>query len=670
MLWVELVICLWIAFIPYTLEFFQDPIDSLDSNIGVPTLLLDSLQLTLSSKLLLDINSPRGPTLKGYLGLLPSNSNIKYKSCSGDDSTTGSICLNYGKNMKLLIMQDTEEHCEANNFACPSVSCYKIHWENHIGGAMDCFLLGDDFWYGGGEVISERWPIQGYPRPWHPAATGDPLHHSSGNIVENLWLSSSGFSIYVDRTVPLFVSFNESSNGKLCFTTSTKKHPFQNTIRKTQSELTYSVCTGMSVKDVYVYHTSKHITKPKKIPDKTIFQHPIWSTWAKYKQNINEEKVLEYAREIKLHDFPASQLEIDDNWENCHGDLSFNEINFPNPQKMITILKEIGLPTTLWIHPFCNKECDIFSLGERKNYWIKDTNGNTAEVKWWNGVGALLDFTNPEASKWFVQRLEHLQALYGVQSFKFDAGEVLWLEQNFTFYDESANFQPSIYSKRYAEIAAKFGGKIEVRVGFDTQHLPIFVRMFDKFSKWDYSNGLQNLIPTALHMSIMGYPFILPDMIGGNNYDSIDDTLPNRELYIRWLQASLFMPAIQFSIAPWDYDEEVVKIAKSMLNLREKYLDYILNVASQCTVTGYPIIRPLWWLAADEPETLNIDSQFLVGDGLMVAPVLEAKKYRRTIYLPRGSWHDVQRGKSFEGSQWLYDYNAPLDFLPYFVKQN
>jgi alpha-glucosidase (family GH31 glycosyl hydrolase) len=79
--------------------------------------------------------------------------------------------------------------------------------------------------------------------------------------------------------------------------------------------------------------------------------------------------------------------------------------------------------------------------------------------------------------------------------------------------------------------------------------------MLDKDSSWDYTNGLKSMIPSLLLFSVLGYPFALPDMIGGNAYG----TWPSKELYLRWLGANIFMPSVQFSIVPWDdhYDAEV-----------------------------------------------------------------------------------------------------------------
>ncbi|GFS54658.1 myogenesis-regulating glycosidase [Nephila pilipes] len=572
--------------------------------------------------------------------------------------------------MKLLVTQEHEDSCEEEKMICHAIECHKILWINHIGGAMDCFILGEDDWYGGSEMIHQRWPIQDETLTWYPAVTGDPLHHPTGNVVENLWLSSSGFLIYVEREVPLFVSFNESGSGKLCFSTSSKKHPYE-TEEQDQHVLTYSICSATTIKEAYTYSMHKWMQKPMDIPNEAMFQYPIWSTWARYKRDINESVMLRFAEEIRTAGFPTNQLQIDDKWETCYGDLTFDLDKFPNPEGMVRELRNEGFAVTLWVHPFCNTECKMYKIGEENEFWVKDTEGDVIEVKWWNGdTAAVLDTTNELAVEWYVDRLKTLQSEYGIVSFKFDAGEVLWMDKNFVLHNPEANLQPNIYSNAYAEIAARFGGRVEVRVGYDSQHLPIFVRMFDKFSSWDYANGLKTLIPNALQLSLMGYFYILPDMIGGNNYGSVDGSLPDRELYIRWLQATVFLPVIQFSITPWDYDDEVVAIAKKMVDLHEKHANYMIKTAMEATISGNPIIRPLWWIAPDDTEALKIDSQFLVGDGILVAPVLDKGKKRRNIYLPEGKWADVQKGKTHEGPQWLFNYDAPLNILPFFIRHS
>ena len=191
--------------------------------------------------------------------------------------------------------------------------------------------------------------------------------------------------------------------------------------------------------------------------------------------------------------------------------------------------------------------------------------------------------------------------------------------------------------------------------------------MLDKNSIWGYNNGLKTMIPTALMMSIAGYPYVLPDMIGGNAYGSF----PSKDLFIRWLQVNTLMPALQFSIVPWDIKnstQEVINITKSMLKLHEKYSPLIISLAQNAVKTGEPIMRPLWWLAPTDPNTFTIDDQFLLGNELLVAPVTTDNTRKRDIYLPLGEWVD-HRGVAHKGPTTLKDFKVDLHELPYFTKK-
>ncbi|NWI83656.1 MYORG glycosidase, partial [Dryoscopus gambensis] len=144
--------------------------------------------------------------------------------------------------------------------------------------------------------------------------------------------------------------------------------------------------------------------------------------------------------------------------------------------------------------------------------------------------------------------------------------------------------------------------------------------------------------------------------------------IPDRELYVRWLELSAFMPSMQFSIPPWLYDKEVVEIAQKFTELHESLVaPLLLELAGEVTDTGDPIIRPIWWISPRDEATHRIDSQFLIGDTLMVAPVLEMGKQERDVYLPAGKWRSY-KGELFEKTPVLLtDYPVDLDEVAYFL---
>ncbi|CAG2109246.1 unnamed protein product [Medioppia subpectinata] len=552
-----------------------------------------------------------------------------------------------------------------------NISHYSIDWLNPLPNEEFCIHIGgDQQWFSTYEENEQRWPIDKNKHMSSPVAysTNDHFHNPIGGIIEYLFLGSHGFAIFIERSAPLFIRRDTiSENQLLCFSGDYSKFPFDHAPHKNQIKIVIHLMASNDTKSVYRYAANNWIQKPTGIPDERM------STWAKYHADITQQKVLDFAQEIKSHGFSNSQIEIDDKWEAKYGDFSFDTKKFPNPREMVTKLKDNGYRVTLWVYPFINADCDVFN--KESQYLIKTQNNSIAVKDWWNGKGGHIDFTNKKAQQWFISRLQHIRDTTGIDSFKFDAGELGWISADFKFNDPVIDETPVTLTQLYAETAAQLGNMIETRVGCKTQHLPIFVRMLDKLSIWDYNGGLKTLIPTALMMSIGGYSFVLPDMIGGNAYGNF----PSKELYIRWLQlyirwlqVNTLMPTIQFSITPWDFKEssqEVIDISKSMLKLHEQFTPLIIELAKNSVKTGEPIMRPIWWIAPNDPKAFLIDDQFLVGNDLLVAPVTTDKARKRDIYLPSGEWKD-QRGVVHTGPQTLTDFKADLNELPYFARNN
>ena len=125
---------------------------------------------------------------------------------------------------------------------------------------------------------------------------------------------------------------------------------------------------------------------------------------------------------------------------------------------------------------------------------------------------------------------------------------------------------------------------------------------------------------------------------------------------------------MQFSVGPWVYNSSIQAICRRLMDIRRNYTRTIISLARESTRTGAPIVRPLWWVSPRDPVALTTDSQFLLGDDLLVAPVLELGFRSRDVYLPKGTWRDETRGGSYVGPRWLRGYSADLDVLPYFQR--
>ncbi|MCL4140058.1 UNVERIFIED_CONTAM: hypothetical protein GTU68_009452 [Idotea baltica] len=409
--------------------------------------------------------------------------------------------------------------------------------------------------------------------------------------------------------------------------------------------LRYTLCYDEDVRQVYESSFPKYFPYPRDIPDERMFTHPIWSTWAEFATEVNDSRVLSLAQDIIDNGFNNSQFEIDDNWETCYGDATFNPERFPDPQGLVDTLHSMGYRVTLWIHPFINNDCESFEYASENGFFLKDENGETQLTSWWQGDAAgYIDFTNNFALTWWSLRLENLLAETGMDSFKFDAGETSWMPDNYTL-SVASSYWPNAFTTSYVDTVSDFGEMIEVRVGHESQQEPIFVRMLDKFSDWSTDNGLQTMIPSLLHSGLIGYPFVLPDMVGGNAYSG----RPSAELFVRWAQSNTFMPAIQFSLLPWNYSIDVTQISRDVTELHASYAPLIIETGQNATQGAGPIARPTWWLCPQNEDCLLADQQFLLGDDILVTPVVTEAATSKDVVFPPGTWMQSDTGTTFEG---------------------
>ncbi|KAJ0175335.1 hypothetical protein K1T71_009476 [Dendrolimus kikuchii] len=525
----------------------------------------------------------------------------------------------------------------------------------------DCVNLGTHHWYGGPQQKRQYWPIEKVV-----------LHNYSYTIkeadncaiAEPYWLNSGGIFYYFDKKVPLFVDQNDVQKKSACFIAQVKA-PFSN--RRNRNELVYVVGIFEDVKKAHQYAVDKYLGRPKGIPDARMITYPIWSTWARYKRNVNAAVVLKFADKINKYGFPNSQLEIDDLWEVCYGSQTVDRRRFPNMRAIVRALKAKGFRVTLWTHPFINKGCEPWYTIAKKNGFLVTSEYGSVETSWWNDNGtttAYIDFTNPRARQWYLSRLQMLRKAYGLDSFKFDGGESSWSPQ-IPILKGNVRDQPGVITAGYVRAVAQFGPMVEVRTGYRTQDLPIFVRMTDKDTYWTFENGLPTLVTTLLQMNMNGYPLVLPDMIGGNGYTEP----PSKELFIRWLQANVFMPSMQFSYAPWDFDQETIEISKKFVALHAKYALEIIKACEKAATDGSPVNPPIWWIAPNDTATYDIWDEFLLGESILVAPVLERHARSRDVYLPAGDWFaQGNPNLKLKGGDWIRNYPAPLDTLPYFIR--
>ncbi|MFD9442035.1 glycoside hydrolase family 31 protein [Streptomyces sp. NPDC060006] len=179
--------------------------------------------------------------------------------------------------------------------------------------------------------------------------------------------------------------------------------------------------------------------------------------------------------------------------------------------------------------------------------------------------------------------------------------------------------------------------------------------------------GLRVSLSLVVGLGLCGVPYSGPD-VGGSGGS------PSPELYLRWLQLSAYLPLFRTHVSPraergepWEFGDEILGHARVALVERRRLLPYFMTLAHLARRTGAPYVRPMWWNAPEDRALRDCEDAFMLGDCLLVAPVLDPGADRRAVQLPRGRWYDTVTEKAYEGpAQVLID--APLSRIPVLVR--
>lgn len=498
--------------------------------------------------------------------------------------------------------------------------------------------MEDEYWWGGAVALGTRMPYL------QPMAEFDLSSQNNNNQVVSLLLSNKGR--YVWSNTPF--RFTVTENGI--------------TISSDYETPVISLA-GSTLKKAYTEACKKHFKTGGRLPDSLFFTQPQYNTWIELMYNQNQRDILNYARGILANGFPAGILMIDDNWQKHYGNFEFKPEKFPSPKAMVDTLHALGFKVMLWICPFVSPDSPEYRTLSAKGYLLRDKSGEPAIISWWNGQSACYDLTNPDAAAYFVSTLKSVQEKYGIDGFKFDAGD-----NNFYPTDNLLSYKKDAISVDHTLAWAKIGLEFpfnEYRAGWQMGGQPLVQRLGDKNYSW---SALQSLIPEMTAAGLLGYAYTCPDMIGGGQISSFRDLAPNKfdqTLIVRSAQVHALMPMMQFSVAPWRVlDNENLAIVRNMARLHQSMGGYIMQCARESARSGEPIIRHMEYAFPGEGFARCKD-QYMLGDKYLIAPIV-TRENTRTVHLPKGTWKD-DTGKRYKGGR-IIEINAPLDRLPYFER--
>lgn len=399
---------------------------------------------------------------------------------------------------------------------------------------------------------------------------------------------------------------------------------------------------------------------------------PRWSfgLWLSRCMYPNREEVERVVTEARRHKVPVDVVSLDPLWLKGRRRLprdafpgEWSEKRFPDPPGLAAWLRERGVRLCLWMNPYLPRGFPIYREALAKGF-LPTRRGRPA-ASMGNPFAVPVDFTKPEARAWLGDRLEPLLR-GGASTFKTDYGEEAppWGEFGAGGGRQVHNLYPLLYNRAVFEAIARVHPQPVVwarSAWAGSQRYPVHWSG-DTKCRW---LDLPHLLRGGLNTAASGIAHWSHDI--GGFFGT-----PSEELYIRWAQFGLFVSHARCHGTtprePWLYGDRALVVFRTLVNLRYRLIPYLYSCAHEAAKTGLPILRPMVLEFPGDPETHAIDTQYMLGPSLLVAPVLEEGATKKRVYFPAGLWTNWWSGTEHGGPGWV-EVSAPLERLPLFVRE-
>lgn len=427
-----------------------------------------------------------------------------------------------------------------------------------------------------------------------------------------------------------------------------------------------------------------------KVPMMPEYGMGFWQCKLRYQ---TQDEILEVAREYKRRNLPIDVIVADYfHWPH-QGDWKFDKDYWPDPAAMVHELKEMGIHLMVSIWPTVDAESENYEEMEELGYLTRSETGKRIGQL---GDACFIDVTNPAGREYVWEKIKKNYYENGIKIFWLDEAEPEFTAYEYEHYRyfrgadmEVGNIYPRDYARMAYEGMEKEGQENIVNLlrcaWAGSQRYGALVWSGDIDSSF---RSLRNQLAAGLNMGIAGLAWWTTD-IGGFHGGNIHDE-KFHEVLVRWFEFGAFCPVMRLhgfrepfkeplsstgggkcisgaENEVWSYGEEVYEICKKYMLLREKMRPYVKQLMMEAHEKGTPIMRPLFYDFPQDPKAWEIEDQYMFGPDLLVSPILEAGMTERTLYLPEGSWRNINDGTIFEGSR-MVTVAAPIDELPVFAK--
>jgi alpha-glucosidase len=433
---------------------------------------------------------------------------------------------------------------------------------------------------------------------------------------------------------------------------------------------------------------------------------PMWalgnqqSRWSYYPESMVEEVVRQY----RQRDLPLDVIHLDIDYMQAYRVFTWNTKRFPDPMAFTQRLAKQGVKVITIVDPGVKYQPSsnaaqanttakpelepqdqryyVFDEGVEKKFFQHRQNGELFIPRVWPGDSVFVDFTMPGARKWWGD-LHRAYLDNGVAGIWNDMNEPAdFVDQtgknqlDVVSYDEGEKSTHAKNRNVFAMLMSRATYEGLERLRPDRRPYVITRAAYagiqrystmwtgDTLSTWD---SLAISIPMFQTLGLSGEPFVGSD-VGGFIGRA------NGELLVRSYQVSFLAPFCRnhhelsgYDQEPWRFGKYYEEIVRKYLKLRYRMLPFLYTTLEEAHRTGVPLFRPLVLNYPNDESTYNLDDQFMVGDDLLVAPVVAPGITSRMVYLPEGSWYDYWSNRKYKGGT-MVTVEAPLDKAPMFVR--
>lgn len=456
------------------------------------------------------------------------------------------------------------------------------------------------------------------------------------------------------------------------------------------TQLDYWITAGDSPAEIEESYAKVAGTVPM-MPD---YAMGFWQCKLRYQ---TQDELLRVAREYKKRGLPISVIVIDFFHWNRQGDWKFDERYWPDPEKMIRELHDMGIELMVSIWPTVEQKSENYQEMLEKGYLIRTERGLRVSMDF-QGNTIHFDATNPEARNFIWRKVKENYYNKGVRIFWLDEAEPEYSVYDFDNYRYHLGSDLTI-GNSYPEFYAK--AFYDGMTGAGQQKVLNLVRCAwagsQKYGTLIWSGdipssfaSLRNQLAEGLNMGIAGIPWFTTD-IGGFHGGKPDDP-KFQELLIRWFEFGCFCPVMRLhgdrepqqkplikdgrvlcasgaDNEVWSFGDKAYHILCYYLKLRKQLKPYIFRTMQEAHEKGTPVMRTLFYEFPEDQQAWDIESEYLFGSDILVAPIFYQGAESRQVYLPKGArWENYWTHEEITGGQKI-EISAPLEQIPLFLKK-